>query len=81
MGFPIATARKEGGSLEDGIEKVNQGYESGACFVDPAADLLAQGHEMWSGGELWKDPNDAYRYPAREILATFQGGVARAMAI
>lgn len=73
LGFPIYTADKGAGSVEAGVELINDGYGSGAIFLDESCESLAIGHENWCDGEGYKDINDAFRYVAKPHLERWLG--------
>lgn len=66
LGTPIITAMKRAISEEEII--LNEGFGSGAVFLDTSAESLAVGLENWTGDEAYKDVVDAFRYAANPHL-------------
>lgn len=71
LGFAISTPRKEDGSVTKGVELLNVSFHNDRLFLDNSVAQdktdLATPLESWSGGEPYKDPVDALRYPMRQI--------------
>lgn len=74
LGFPIFTPDKRGGSVARGVELLNMTFGSDGLFIDPSCSPLATALECWTGGEPYKDPCDALRYPMRVIAERWLSG-------
>ena len=73
LGFPIHTAWKGAGSVEDGVNELNRGFASGALKIDSSNKAAIEAVSMWGDGEAYKDVCDAGRYIIREILISNLG--------
>lgn len=72
--FRIETPAKGKGSVDSGRRVLNNGFVSGNLFISEACPRLIHACRHWRGGSELKDPVDAFRYIAVEMLDVRQRG-------